>query len=153
MTEFMEVSDFLRTAHRKLRLGRFSRVQVEVLRLEWKSNSVECDWLMRPSDPWDRDVPKRVAEEHMTLQALEDAIRLRDLVFRCFPKVPTADLRMFRPDANHGLDLVMMGTVNRSNEVMGRVASLIMRARLCGFRFNLQGGTLESMHSVSFGCL
>ncbi len=150
MTELMEVSDFLRTAHRKLRLGRFSRVPIELLRLEWKSNSVECDWLMRPSDPWDKDIPTRVAEEHLTLQALEDAICLRDLVFRCFSQVSTAELRMFRADADHGLDLVMTGTVNRSNEVMRRVSSLVMRARLCGFRFTLRGETLESM---SFGCL
>jgi hypothetical protein len=153
MTELIKVSDFLYKARRTLRFGKFSRLPVRLLRLEWRGDLIECDWQMRAADPWDADIPARVAEEQLTLQALRDAINLRDILFRCFPEITTAELRMFRPDAEDRLVLAMTGTVNRSNEVLRRVASLVMRARLCGFRFTLDDGALTSMHSVSFGCL
>jgi hypothetical protein len=153
MTELIEVSDFLHNARRALRFGKFSRLPVRLLRLEWRGNAIECDWLMRPADPWDADISARVAEEQLTLQALRDAISLRDIVFNSFPEATTAELRMFRPDAEEQLVLVMTGTVNRSNEVLCRVSSLVMRAKLCGFRFTLDGGAFVSPHSVSFGCL
>jgi hypothetical protein len=152
MTELMGVSDFLGKVRRRLRFGEFSRLPVRLLRLEWRGNMVECDWLMRPADPWDREIPPTLAEEHLTLQALRDAMSLRDIVFASFPAVTSADLRMFRPDADHQLALVMTGTVNRSNEVLRRVASVAMRARLCGFHFTLDRGALESLSTVSFGC-
>jgi hypothetical protein len=153
MTELLEISDFLCKARRRLRLGTFSRLPVRVLRLEWKGKTVECDWLMRPADPWDRDIPARIAEEQLTLQALRDAIALRDTLFDCFPGVTNAELRMFRPDADNNMELVMTGTVSRSNEALRRVASLVMRAKLCGFRFTLEGGVFERMRPVSLGCL
>ena len=81
MTELIDVSDFLSKARRALRFGKFSRLPVHLLRLEWKGDAIECDWLMRPADPWDLDIPARVAEEQLTLQALRDAISLRDIVF------------------------------------------------------------------------
>jgi hypothetical protein len=153
MTELLEISDFLRKAHRGLRFGTFSRLPVKVLRLEWRERAIECDWLIRPADPWDRDIPARIAEEQLTFQALRDAITLRDILFYCFAGVTNAELRMFRPDADNNLELVMTGTVNRSNEALSRVASLVMRARLCGFRFTLEGGAFERMRPVSLGCM
>ena len=35
---------------------------------------MECDWLMRPADPWDKDLPAHLARENQTLQALRDAL-------------------------------------------------------------------------------
>ena len=135
MKELLDAADFLGRARRRMRFGEFSREPLKLLRLEWRGDAVECDWLMRPADPWDVDLPTHLAEENQTLQALRDALRLRDIVFKSFPGVNNAELRMFRVGADHSPELVMTGSVNRSNEVFERVASIAMRARLCGFRF------------------
>ncbi len=110
-----------------MRYGEFSREPLELLRLEWKGDAVECDWLMRPADRWDVDLPARVVEENQTLQALRDALRLRNIVFDSFSGVNNAELRMFRVGADDLPELVMTGSVIRANEVFERVAS-----SLCG---------------------
>ena len=135
-----------------MRSGAYSREPLTLLRVEWRGDLVECDWLMRPPDAWDRDLPPHVARENQTLQALRDALSLREAIFRFFPAVVNADLRLYRADADHELELMMTGRVNRFNEVFERVASLAMRAKLCGFRFNLGAGEFESMSSVSLSC-
>ncbi len=104
---------------------------------------MECDWLMRPADPWDADLPPRLARENETLQALRDALDLRKMIFQSFPSATMAELRMYRVDANGQLELMMTGSVARTNEVLERVASVVMRARLCGFQFTLASGVLE----------
>lgn len=151
MKTLIETADFLRQARKRLRFGDLSREPLVLLRVEWKSDSVECDWLMRPVDPWDKDLPPHLARENQTLQSLRDALQLREIVFRCFPAVCIAHLRMFRASEDHRLELVMTGSVTRSNEILHRVASIAMRARLCGFRFNVANGGLNGMTPVSFG--
>ncbi len=152
MKALFETSGFLRRARKKLRFGEMSREPLLLLRVEWKGDSVECDWLMRPVDPWDKYLPQRLATENRTLQALRDALQLREIIFRCFPAVGIAHLRMFRADEEHRLELVMTGSVDRSNEILHRVASIAMRARLCGFHFNMTDGSLRRMVPVPFGC-
>lgn len=152
MKALLEAAGFLGRTRRTLRYGSFSREPLMLLRVEWKGDSVACDWLMRSADPWDKYLPAPLAEEHQTLQALRDALSLRDIIFKSFPAVTSADLRMFRADAGHHLELMMVGTVSRSNEIMRRVASVAMQAKLCGFRFTLQEGSLGSLVPVSFGC-
>lgn len=126
-----------------MRAGEFSREPVQLLRIEWRGDSVECDWLMRPPDSWDVDLPPHMARENQTLQALRDALTLRNTIFKWFPSVVKAELRMFRLDADQQLELMMTGSVARTNEVFERVASVVMRAKLCGFHFNLSAGVLE----------
>ena len=150
MKNLLDAADFLRRARRKMRYGEFSREPLELLRLEWKGNALECDWLMRPADLWDVDLPARVVEENLTLQALRDALRLRNIVFESFPRVDNAELRMFRVGADDLPELVMSGSVVRANEVLERVASVAMRARLCGFRFTQGDGSLQRM--TPLGC-
>ena len=143
MMSIQDAARFLRAAHKKMRSGEHSREPVKLLRIEWKADAIECDWLMRPSDSWDVDLPPRLAKENQTLQALKDALSLRDMIFKSFPSVVKAELRMFRVDANSEFELMMTGSVARTNEVFERVASVAMRARLCGFRFNLAAGVME----------
>ncbi|MGC1461977.1 MAG: hypothetical protein WA802_07235 [Terracidiphilus sp.] len=152
MKELLDAADFLNRARRRLRFGALSREPLTLLRFEWRGDSVECDWLMRPADQWDKDLPPHLTGENQALQALRDALTLREVVFKSFPAVVTATLRMFRADADHRLELVMTGNVNRSNEAFERVASLAMRARLCGFRFNLEEGALERIAPASVSC-
>jgi hypothetical protein len=153
MKEILQAADFLRRTRRKLRQGEYSREPLRLLRIEWKQDSVECDWLMRAPDPWDADLQENVARQNQTHQALKDALSLRDAIFKAFPAVTNADLRMYRADAEQQLELVMTGTVSRSNEVLGRVASVVMRARLCGFKFTLGSGGLESLRSIPFSSI
>ncbi len=113
---------------------------------------MECDWLMRPPDPWDKDLPAHLAKENQTLQALKDALKLREVIFESFPAVINAELRMFRAGGDHRLELMMTGKVNRFNDPFERVASVAMRAKLCGFDFHLGACELESMSPVSPIC-
>ncbi len=149
MRELFDAAGLLGRARRKMRAGDYSREPLMLLRVEWKRDSVECDWLMRPVDPWDKDIPTHLARENQTLQALRDALNLREIVFRSFPAVVNADLRMFRASEDHRLELVMRGSTNRSDEVLYRVASVAMRARLCGFHFTLAEGALKSLVPIS----
>jgi hypothetical protein len=149
MKVLLHAADFLGKVRRRLRFGALSREPLLLLRFEWKGDSVECDWLMRPSDPWDKDLPEHMARENQTLQALRDAMSLREVIFESFPAVINAELRMFRADGEHRLELVMTGKVNRYNDVFQRVASVAMRAKLCGFNFTLNAGEMEGLTVVS----
>ncbi len=143
MKSLQDVERFVRVVRKRMRLGEYSREPVKVLRIEWRAEFVECDWLMRPADPWDVDLPSRLATENQTLQALRDALDLRKTIFQSFPSVMRAELRMFRVDANDQFELMMTGSVARTNEVLERVASIVMRAKLCGFQFTLASGVLQ----------
>jgi hypothetical protein len=143
MKSLRNAAEFVRSARKKLRVGEHSREPFKLLRVEWRAECVECDWLMRPADPWDVDLPPRLARENETLQALRDALELRKMIFKSFPSVMKAELRMYRVDADHQLELMMTGSVARTNEVLERVASIVMRAKLCGFQFTLASGALE----------
>ena len=145
MSVLTDTSNFVSLARKRMRFGELSREPLSLLRVEWKGESVECDWLMRAIDPWDRYLPADLARENQTLQALRDALDLREAIFRHFPAVESACLRMFRLDTDQRLELVMTGSVSRSNEVLHRVASVAMRAKLCGFHFTLAEGALKSM--------
>lgn len=149
MKAIVEISNFLQQARKRMRSGEASREPLLLLRVEWRGDLVECDWLMRAMDPWDRDLPANLATENHTLQALRDALKLRDMIFRYFPAVGIAYLRMFRADGDHRLELVMTGSVNRSDEILHRVPSVVMRARMCGFRFTMTEGAVGGMVSIS----
>ncbi len=149
MTGLFDVMDFIVRARRRLRFGSFSREPLRLLRVEWKGVALECDWLMRAADSWDRFIPERTAAEQQSQQALRDALRLRDLVFKSFPGVVRAHLRMFRLNAENRYELVMAGVLNRFDEVMRRIPSIAMRARLCGFEFTLTKGVLECINGFS----
>jgi hypothetical protein len=150
MRALAEVAGFLLRARRQLRSGELSREPLQLLRVEWKGDSLECDWLMRPVDPWDRYLRPELATENQTLQALRDALKLRAIIFRSFPAVSLAQLRMFRADKNYRLELVMTGSVNRWDEEFHRVPSVMMRAKMCGFRFTVVEGAIGQMIPISF---
>ena len=153
MNELLDAVEFLGKTRRTLRYGKFSREPLKLLRVEWRESTVECDWLMRPADVWDRFLPKSIADQHVSIQALRDALSLREIVFQAFPRIEFADLRMFRCSDEGGLELMMAGTVNRLNDELHRVPSVAMRAKLCGFRFSLARGVLEGLHAANLGCI
>jgi hypothetical protein len=149
MRVLAEIARFLQRSRRRMRSGELSREPLQLLRVEWKGDLLECDWLMRPIDPWDRYLPPELATENQTLQALRDALKLRSIIFRSFPAVGLAHLRMFRADRNHHLELMLTGSVNRWDEEFHRVPSVTMRAKMCGFRFTVGDGALRGFVPIS----
>jgi hypothetical protein len=142
MISVLPFAKFVKQVRSKLRTGELSREPVKLLRLEWKPERVECDWLMRPPDPWDAYIPPHKARENETSQALKDALTLRNMIFKAFPAAEMAELRMFRLEADQ-LDLMMTGTIARNDQFYERVPSMAMRAKLCGFHFTLAHGAFE----------
>jgi hypothetical protein len=150
MRVLTEMARFLRRTKRQLRSGELSREPLQLLRVEWKGDLVECDWLMRAADPWDKYLPPELKTENQTLQAMRDALKLRAIIFRSFPAVGLAHLRMYCVDKNHQAELVMTGRVNRWDEEFHRVPSVMMRAKMCGFRFTVADGAMRGLVPVPF---
>jgi hypothetical protein len=128
-----------------LRHGEYSRMPLQLRRCEVTRDTAECEWYMRPPDPWDIHLPPRVRQEHITLQALRDALKMRELIFRAFPRVQRAELRAYREPQSEELVLMMTGSVQRETEVSPRIVSLVMQAKLFGFRFFLESGVLQTI--------
>jgi len=148
MKAVLDTIEFFHAMRTQMRFGEFSRLPIKVSRFQVEGNAAECDWFMRPPDPWDAQLPLRLQQEHRTKQALSDALKVRELIFRGFPQVDSAKLRMYRTAEGTEPELLLIGDVERETGGLGRVASLIMRARLYGFRFSLTGGVLERMTSA-----
>jgi hypothetical protein len=142
-----EIADLGRAMQRQMRFGELSRAPLRLLRLEWRGNVAECDWMARPADEWDRDVPRQVSDANVSEQALRDAIAVRELLFHALPGVDTASLRVFRKSSGGTRDLIITGLVTRGEEAPRNVSSTAMRAKLLGFQFWFQEGFLEAMPS------
>ena len=143
MRPILNAIEFLHAMRTQMRFGELSRLPIHVRRIEITEDSAECEWIMRPPDPWDSSLPRRRQQEHLTEQALLDALKIRELIFRGFPQVQRAGLRMYREQAGADAELMMIGDVERETCGLRDVASLVMRAKLYGFRFSLTGGALE----------
>lgn len=149
MRPILDTFEFFHAVRSQMRFGEFSRLPIQVHRFQIAGDTAECDWFMRPPDPWDIHLPGRLQQEHMTEQSLHDALKIRELIFSGFPQVACAGLRMYRQVEGASPELMLVGDVERETHPIRRVASLAMRARLYGFRFSLTGGVLEQMSSHS----
>jgi hypothetical protein len=129
------IADFVRARRRQMRFGELSRAPLRLMRLEWRGDVAECDWMARPADEWDREWPTQVSNANFLEQSLQDAIAIRGLLFDALPGVATASLRVFRQSAGGARDLIITGTVTRGEEVPRNVPSTAMRAKLLGFQF------------------
>jgi len=145
MRRLWDIAKFVRSLRIQLRFGGLSRAPLRLLRLELYNDTVECDWMARPADPWDSDVPRSVSEGHESVQALEDAIAVRELLFRLLPDVETAVLRVFWPGSAGDLKLIISGAVTREQLATRYFHSVAMRAKLLGLQFWLEDGILAAM--------
>ena len=146
MNPFWEVADFVRGLRREMRFGELSRAPVRLLRLELSGESLSCDWLARPADIWDESLDWRERERNVSEQALRDAIRVRDLIFDALPNVQEAMLRSLRSSgAREPPELIISGMAVREAPPIFRVSSLVMRAKLCGFQFEIEDGILQAL--------
>jgi hypothetical protein len=127
----------------QLRFGTLSRAPLQLLRLEWGPNHVDCDWVARLKDEWDKDLSQRLTDANASLQTLEDAIAVRELLFYVLPGISSATLRVYRPTADEPGELIISGTVTKPEPICWNVRSLVMQAKLCGFHFCLDNGKLN----------
>ena len=145
MKPLWEAADFVRRVRRQLRFGEMSRAPLELWRLELRAEIAECEWIARPPDPWDHDLPAGMAERNQTLQALRDAMKIRELMFEMIPEVRSAKFRVYRKSMSESAELIITGTVAREDNPPLRVSSVAMRAKLCGFHFSLEDGVLQAI--------
>jgi hypothetical protein len=150
LSQVCEIGDFVRRMRTQVRFGDLSRASLRLLRLELRAAEVECEWMARPADPWDADLPGSVRERRVAEQALKDAIAVRKLLFAVLPGVATAAIWVYREGPTP--ELIIAGIAKREEEpvVMGS-RSLAMRVKLCGLQFRLDDGRLLPLQGDALG--
>ena len=139
------IADFFWKLRTRMRFGSLSRAPLELLRFELRAASAECEWIARASDPWDLDLVAEVGERNAALQALLDAIALRQILFSAIPEIREAKFRVYRKRNSDTRELIIIGLVSREDEAPPRISSLVMRAKLYGLHFSIQDGMLEPL--------
>src|SRR4051812_25607531 len=137
LNQLCDVRNALTRLRLQLRFGRLSRSPLHLMRLEWRGDHVECEWIARPEDKWDEMLPKHIGDSNASVQALEDTILVRDVVFNALPGISTATFRVYRGDGKEPQELIIIGTVTRPEPVRWNIHSLVMRAKLSGLQFSL----------------
>ena len=145
MRHLCEVGDFVRRLRIQARFGELSRASLCLLRVQLCGEYAECDWIARPHDHWDADLPPAVGKRNASTQALQDAIKIRALLFRALPGIQKAELRGYRYSGDDSLERILSGTVIRETRIPLSVRSLAMRAKLFGFRFWINEGILQGL--------
>ncbi len=138
-------SEFVRKLRSQMRFGERSRAPLRLLRLEVREDVAECEWLARPNDLWDADIPAALRSQNELFQALRDALSVREALFDSLPEVRCAAVKVYRKNAELAQELIITGVISREDEPPPRLSSLVMRAKLCGLRFSLSDGVLESL--------
>jgi hypothetical protein len=148
MKQLWEFGYAVRKLQARMKFGELSRAPLRFSHIEWKFGGAECHWIAREPDPWDVDLPEDLRVSQASLQALKDAIVVRELLFLALPGVQRAKLCAYRVSPREPCDLIITGDVTREQEEpIAKVASVIMRAKLFGFRFLMEDGVLEPLRS------
>jgi len=143
--QLYKVSQFLQGLRFQMRFGELSRAPIRLLRFQMVDNVVECEWLARSLDPWDADLSRNVQQRHASLQSLRDAIDVRAMLFDLMPQMETAYLRAYRESQNYERELIIEGFAQRNDHAARNVHSLVMRAKILGFRFDIKGDELRTI--------
>jgi len=143
--QLWKAGQFIRGIGFELRYGEISRAPLQLLRLQLVNDALECEWLARPLDPWDKDLTISVRQRHASLQTILDAINVRSIVFETFPHINTAFFRVYRDSPEYEREMIVFGCVQRNDHSSRNVHSLVMRAKALGFRFDLNGDVLHSL--------
>src|SRR5260370_42614946 len=96
MLQLVEVGHFVRGLRIHMRFGELTRAPLKLLRLQLQGKAAERDWMARAPDPWDADLPSAVGERNASLQAVKDAMAVRELLFYELPHVEDAVFRVYR---------------------------------------------------------
>jgi hypothetical protein len=137
-----KVSQFVRGIRVEMRFGELSRAPLRLIRFEILDEAAECDWIARPSDAWDEGLSRNIQRRHASLQALRDAIDMRALMFDLMPQLEAARFRVYRETPDFERAMIIMGSVHRNDQSSRDIHSLVMRAKVLGFRFDLEGDIL-----------
>lgn len=143
--QLCNASSFVRGLGLRLRFGELSRAPLFMLRLQVVAEIAECDWMARSPDPWDVDLPGSLRHRHASLQALRDAIDIRGLLFETLPQVERANFRVFRQSQECSPEMIIAGSVHRNDQSSRDVHSIVMRAKVLGFRFRMEGDVLRKI--------
>ena len=146
-----EASEFVRKIRIRMRFGESSRMPLRLIRLELMQETAVCEWMARAEDSWDTDLLIAAREQNLALQALRDAMTVREFLFATFPEVGSASFRVYRAAAGEPPELIIVGTVTREDEPLPRIRSLVMRAKLCGLRFSLSDGVFDALSTQGNG--
>jgi len=146
--QLCKASYFLRGMRVEMRFGELTRAPLRLVRLQVLDGEVECDWLSRSLDPWDADLSRNVQQRHASLQALRDAIDVRALLFALMPDVETAYLHVYRESSDRTREMIISGCVQRNDQTSRDVHSLAMRAKVLGFRFDMEGDWLRKLSTM-----
>ena len=146
-----EASEFVRKVRLGMRYGESSRMPLRLIRLELLQETAVCEWMARATDPWDIDLPIAAREQNQALQALQDAMTVREFLFAALPEVRSANFRVYRSAEGEPVELIIAGTVTREDEPLPTVRSLVMRAKLYGLRFSLSDGMFEALSTQGKG--
>ena len=82
MKDLWEVGEFVRKIRARMRFGELSRAPIRLLRLELRGDTAQCDWLARPMDVWAGSLPRHIRDRDASLQALQNAVALREMFSR-----------------------------------------------------------------------
>ena len=145
-----EFSQFVRRLRTQSQFDDLSRAPLRLIRMELSDEHVECEWLARPPDAWDLNLPSGIAERSASTQALRDAIAVRQLLFRLLPGLRSAGLRVYRRAVLDRHELIISGIVTPEEQAPKIVRSLAMRAKLFGFRFWMDDGVLEDLERQEY---
>lgn len=149
LQQLSKVGEFVRALRVQLRFGELTRAPLRLLRFEIVDNGVECDWLARPADAWDASLSRSIQRRHASLQALRDAIDVRNLLFDVMPHVENASFRVYREGTHHKREMIIAGSSQRNDQSSRDLHSLVMHAKVLGFRFDLEGDSLRALPSRS----
>lgn|SRR5580698_6453720 len=143
--QLCKAGQLMRDLRIQMRFGELTRAPLKLIRLLVLDDVVECDWLARPPDPWDSDLKRSIQQRHVSIQTLRDAIDVRALVFEVMPKVQTANFRVYREASDYSRETIILACTQRNDHASRDVHSLVMRAKVLGFRFDLEGDTLRKL--------
>ena len=151
MKDLWEVGEFVRKIRARMRFGELSRAPLRLLRLELRAIRRDAiGWRVRLMCGQVRCLG---IFGIATLRCRR--FRMRWLCARCFSRpcsdVQSADFRAFRQEAREPPRLVIYGTVTREMPAVPRVTSPVMRAKLCGFHFQMDDGVLEPLETEESG--
>jgi hypothetical protein len=150
MKQLWQFGNFIRGIRVRMRFGELSRAPLRLLRLQLRDEKAECDWIARLPDAWDATLRPLARDQQASLQALRDALDLREMLFDALPGVRSADLRAFRQSAREPPHLIIIGTVTREAPAANvkKMASVAMRAKLYGLKFWMDDGILVPLETV-----